>query len=111
MQRILSTIVAILLLVLSVHAQRGSRGPSGAQVQVRVVLENNRPAEGTFRVQLTTGIGSLVAENFTDSSGQVRFNSISAGSYRIKVNGLGYEDAESDLFLIQDLDLMAFQYV
>jgi tetratricopeptide (TPR) repeat protein len=96
----------------STTAQRNSGGfpQSGGEIQVRVALENHQPAPQGMRVQLTTGIGSLVAERFTDSNGQTRFFNINAGSYRIRVIGIGFEEAETE-FEIRSGDLMSFQHV
>jgi tetratricopeptide (TPR) repeat protein len=91
-------------------AQRRSFGGS-AQIQVRIAYENHRPAGPTLRVQLTTGIGTLVAESATDTSGQARFYNVNPGTYRIKVSGVGIEDTETDIFEILETDPVSFQHI
>jgi tetratricopeptide (TPR) repeat protein len=94
-----------------VAAQRNNGFGGRAQVQVRIAYDNHRPAGATLRVQLTTGLGTLVAESMTDTSGQVRFYNVTPGTYRIKVSGVGIEDAESDIFEILDIDPISFQHL
>lgn len=107
-------IAACMLAFVPASVAQRNQGPSrggGAQVQVRVFLENNQSAGPALQVQLMTGLGMLLSQGFTDSSGMVRFNSVAPGSYRLHVSGVGFNDAETDSFQVLDLDVMSFQMV
>lgn len=105
-------LLALLLCSSVAIAQRSSPmgGGSVAEVQVRVSLDNHRPAGIGLRVQLTTGIGSQITEKMTDSSGQVRFFNIPVGSYRLKISGVGIEETDHE-FEVRDGDNVSFQNV
>jgi tetratricopeptide (TPR) repeat protein len=91
-------------------AQRsGGFGGASAQLRVRVVLENNHPVQQQVMVQLTTGIGTLIAQQYSDISGNVTFANLPSGTYRLKANGPGFKESEGDIFEIRDGDMMSFQ--
>lgn len=87
----------------------GSRG--GAEVSVRVLYENSRPAGELLHVQLMSQTNLLIAELFTDSRGEVRFPGVRPGAYRVKVNGMGIEETIGDTFEVTPLDMSSFQMV
>jgi tetratricopeptide (TPR) repeat protein len=87
-----------------------SAGTGGTEITVRVVLDNSRPAGEQLRVQLLTSTSIPVAEYYTDSRSEVRF-AVKAGSYRVKVTGIGIEETTSEIFSIDNLAMSSFQMV
>jgi tetratricopeptide (TPR) repeat protein len=77
------------------EAQRSSRIPSRlSTVEVRISLENERAAPEQLRVQLLTTSSATFGEQFTRDLGQVNFQNVPIGNYRIRVTGVDIEDAE-----------------
>lgn len=107
----LSVVLLLLFTSQLLIAQRRGLGSVGAEVQVRATTANHKSVGPTIKVQLTTGVGTLVAESFTDSSGMARFHNIFPGTYRLKASGVGYEEIESDIFEIRDGESVSFQYL
>jgi tetratricopeptide (TPR) repeat protein len=92
-------------------AQRRGAGQLGTEIQVRATTENHKSVGPTIKVQLTTGVGTLITENFTDSSGMTRFTNVAPGTYRVRASGIGYQDIESDIFEVHDGESVSFQYL
>jgi Flp pilus assembly protein TadD len=115
--RIAILVVAALLIVDSVEAQRGrtpgtGRRAQGVDLTVRVMFASNEGISSSrYRVQLFSGVGVPVAETFTDGSGQARFPSVSPGNYRVRVSGNEIEDTDSESFTIDALQLSSMQMV
>jgi tetratricopeptide (TPR) repeat protein len=97
--------LAGLIVVLSIVAgaqRRGSITPSsGTGLNVRVVYDGIHPAGEQLRVVLMSQGGGIVAEGFTDYRGEVRFNGLRSGSYRLKVSGAEIEGNAEQSFLIE----------
>jgi Flp pilus assembly protein TadD len=87
------------------------RGSGGAEISVRILYDNSRPAGELLRVQLMTQTSMPVAELFTDSRGEARFAGVRPGVYRAKVTGIGIEETLSDSFEITPADMANFQMV
>ena len=107
-------LIFILASAFPLHAQRGGGAPSSgggaiAQVRVRLMLENSRPLQQPVMVQLTTGIGTLIAQTMSDSTGSATFSNLPAGTYRVKASGPGFKNVEGDIFEIRDGEFMSFQ--
>lgn len=109
----ITLLICVFLSSFPLLAQRGGAPSSGggaiAQVRVRLMLENSRPLQQPIMVQLTTGIGTLIAQTMSDSTGSATFSNLPAGTYRVKANGPGYKEAEGDIFEIRDGEFMSFQ--
>lgn len=82
-------------------AQSGSSGMDPASygnVNVHVILSNDRSAGFHLRVQLMSGGSTPVAENFTNDQGVAEFPRVPLGEYHVVVKGDGIEDADSGEF-------------
>ncbi len=97
--------ILIAMVAIPAGAQRratGRRTPdlpsAGAELQVRVRFDDERPVPRNTRVQLIRG-GVPANEGYTDDQGQVSFRA-SAGSYHLEVSGLEIEETTSDAFEI-----------
>lgn len=86
--------LAFTLLLPKLHAQRSQCVPDG-QIQVHVTTEDSRPVDMQLRVDLTGSSGNTLTQQFTDSSGQVKFHVAQDGAYYAHVSGPGIEDAVS----------------
>ena len=92
-------LVPLFSLVASIaFAQRTSQSQCNNQVdiQVRVTYLDRRPAPQLLRVTLLNSSNVLTMETFTDDSGQARFQMTGCGNFRVKVTGIGIEEAVSD---------------
>jgi tetratricopeptide (TPR) repeat protein len=88
-------IISLLLGHNSAEAQRSSRIPTRpSTVEVRISLENERAAPEQLRVQLLTSSSATFGEQFTRDLGQVNFQNVPIGNYRIRVTGIDVEDTE-----------------
>jgi Tfp pilus assembly protein PilF len=87
----------VLLLVLSSVAFAQQRRCDPASLKVKVLYSSSRSAHSNTRVDLLTGGGLMVTFLFSDDSGNVEFQSIPAGAYRIRVNDAMVEDTPSDV--------------
>ncbi len=110
MLRIASSVLcALVVLTLSVYAQRGGISPT--EVQVRVVFPNERQVDIPVRVQLLNASGIPVIEAFTNSVGQVVFQDVRPGNYKLRVSGNGIVETVTDLFTVDPRDRLNSQYV
>lgn len=84
-----------------VNAQRSPSRPSnrGIEVDIRLTMEDSRSAPEQIRVLLMTTSGSIVADRFTGSLGNVTFSGIPAGNYRVKASGMDIEDSETTFYV------------
>jgi tetratricopeptide (TPR) repeat protein len=82
----------------------GSNFP-GAERQmpltIRVVLTNERPVGQNVEVQLLATTGSIVNSYYTNSEGEVTFNTVNSGSYRLRIRGNGLVDTTTDAFYLE----------
>lgn len=68
---------------------------------IKVVLPDERAVGQNVEVQLLASAGNIVTSYFTNSEGEVTFNSVNPGSYRIRVRGAGLEDTTTDQFYLE----------
>ncbi len=93
-------------------AQRGSRSqPTEVDIQVRVSLPNDQAAPEQLRVDLLNSSNVSVGEDFTNSMGQAEFRINGQGTFRVKVSGLGVEEAVSEDVQISETDRVRVVYV
>ncbi len=87
--------VLLLLLTGSAWAQFDS-GTSDLvrRVRVQVSFANHTPCESSTRVVLVGGMGSAVAETFTDGECRAEFYDVPPGRYRVSVSGRDIANAD-----------------
>jgi tetratricopeptide (TPR) repeat protein len=78
---------------------------------IKVVLPNEHPVGQNIEVQLLATTGGIVNSYFTNSEGEVTFNSVNAGSYKIRVRGTGVEDTTTDAIYVEPNGGMRMQWV
>ena len=69
-------------------------------VKVTVVDADSRPLK-RVNVQLLSGLGNVINESVTIENGQVDFDTISSGNFRVRVYGTDIEDTTSPAFYIR----------
>ena len=92
-------------------AQRASQRNSQVDIRVHVTYADERPASQQLRVDLLDASGVAAMEAFTDDSGQAHFHITGCGNLRVKVSGMGIEEAVSDDVQINPLDSFKPVYV
>ena len=94
-------------------AQRGPQTQCSSQVdiQVHVTYADERPASQQLRVDLLDASGVSAMEAFTNDSGQTHFRIMGCGNFRVKVSGIGIEEAVSDEVQINPNDRFKPVYV
>src|SRR5664279_3726322 len=109
---------ALLALLLSLFvasvafAQRGSRSqPTEVEIQVRVTYPNEQSAPQQLRVDLLNASGVSLMETFTNDLGQADFHLTGSGNFRVKVSGIGIEEAVSDDVQVSATDRIRLVYV
>jgi tetratricopeptide (TPR) repeat protein len=80
----------------------GETGKTGATLQIRVVLPNDRPADEQLRVDLLGSGGMLLTAQMTNSNGMAFFYDVPAGDYRIRVTGANIQDTLSGFFFLEN---------
>lgn len=85
--------------------------PRAADVEVRVVYPNERPAPAHIMVQLLANTGVQVGQTFTNSEGQATFPNIPPGTYQIKVSSMDFEDTTSENFVVERYDSRHMEWV
>jgi tetratricopeptide (TPR) repeat protein len=93
------------------QAQRGQGRAVGADVQVHVTYENDRPAGQQIRLDLTNETGIPITQTFTDSDGRAVFRVDSSGVYRVKASGLEIEDTVSDPIIVTETARSQIAYI
>jgi Flp pilus assembly protein TadD len=108
-----SSFLALSLLVAScAFAQRSSRSqPTEVEIMVRVTYPNEQPAPQQLRVELLNSSGIPVMESLTNDMGQAEFRVVGSGNFRIKVSGMGIQDAVSEEVSIADSDRSRMVYL
>ena len=91
-------------------AQRGSWG-SDIELRIKISFENDRPVGTPLRVQLLNGSENMIADTFSDGTGQAVFRSVRGGNYKVRVSGLGVLETTSESFTIDPRDRFQVQYV
>jgi Tfp pilus assembly protein PilF len=101
-----------LLIASCAFAQRSSRSqPTEVEIQVRVTYPNEQPAPQQLRVDLLNSSGIPVMQTLTNDMGKADFHVVGSGDFRIKVSGMGIQDAISELVQIADSDRSKQVYV
>lgn len=67
-------------------------------LRVRVVELNEHSLDAQVMVSLLTASGALIAQSFTQGNGEVEFDELPAGSYRLRVSGNDVEETTTDAF-------------
>lgn len=80
----------------------GEVGKTGATLQIRVLLPNDRPVDEQLRVDLLASGGMLLSAQMTNSNGMAFFYSVPAGDYRIRVTGANIQETLSGFFFLED---------
>ena len=91
-------------------AQRGSM-TSDIELRIKISFENDRPVGSPLRVQLLNGSENMVADTFSDGTGQAVFRSIRGGNYKVRISGLGILETTSESFTVDPRDRFQVQYV
>lgn len=89
----------------------GNPTESPTPLMVKVVLPNDRPVGENVEVELLAATGSIVSSYYTNSEGEVTFNSVGSGSYRLHVRGFGLVDTTTDNFYLEPSGGNRLQYV
>lgn len=115
-RRTLVVVLSLLGLLVSGFAQRRSSGPTTNQTRtvdlnVRVTLPNDRPADKGLEVSLMAPHGGIVQQSFTDDIGAASFRGISPGRYRLRITGLNIESTDLPQFEINSMETVHYEYV
>jgi tetratricopeptide (TPR) repeat protein len=92
----------------SIPGQSRSRG---SEVQVRITYENDRPANGQIRVDLITNGGATVAQQFSRDDGQVTFQNVFPGNYRLHATGIDAEETAEVTFSLDSRESIHFETI
>ena len=95
MKKIFSTAFAVILCAIAA-------GQSPGKISVLVQNSKNLPVENATAALLKSNGKQLVKSALADKNGQVFFDNIAAGTYRIKISAIGFEDKITDSILISD---------
>jgi Tfp pilus assembly protein PilF len=80
----------------------GEVGKTGATLQIRVVLPNDRPTDEQLRVDLLGSGGMLITAQMTNSNGMAFFYDVPSGDYRVRVTGPNIQDVLSGFFFLEN---------
>jgi tetratricopeptide (TPR) repeat protein len=78
---------------------------------IKVVLPNERAVGQNVQVDLLAITGGIVGTYFTNPEGEVTFNSVRSGSYRIRIRGGGLVDKTTDSFYVDPYGVAPMQIV
>jgi Flp pilus assembly protein TadD len=93
-------------------AQRGTRSqPNQVEIQVRVTYPNEQPAPQQLHVDLVNSSGVPMMQTFTNDLGQAEFLVAGSGNFRVKVSGIGIQEAVSEEVQIGQEDHFRLVYV
>jgi tetratricopeptide (TPR) repeat protein len=92
--------------VANIPGQSRSRG---TEVQVRITYENDRPANGQIRVDLVTSGGATVAQQFSRDDGQVTFQNVFPGNYRLRASGIDIVENSESTFSVDPRESVHFE--
>src|SRR5262249_31211890 len=84
---------------------------SDIELRIKLSYENDRPVGTPLRVQLLNGNENMVADTFSDGTGQAVFRSVRGGNYKVRVSGIGVLETTSESFTIDPRDRFQVQYV
>jgi tetratricopeptide (TPR) repeat protein len=80
-------------------------------LKVTVQLAGTRQAVGHVRVELLDGTGILQATNYTNSDGEVEFQQLQPGTYRLRVVDPDVEPLTTDIFRLEKRQMIASQFL
>lgn len=80
----------------------GEVGKTGATLQIRVVLPNDRPTDEQLRVDLLGQGGMLITAQMTNSNGMAFFYDVPSGDYRVRVTGANIQEVLSGFFFLEN---------
>lgn len=109
-------LIVLLLCGAIAYGQRARGGiqSNGAQIQVRIVNENNRPVNLMLLVELLQGGGGFVVTQVrsnTDGSATLAMPAGGGGNFRLRISGMGIETTTSDLFTMDSRESSHFEVV
>src|SRR5256885_12301103 len=110
MSRLVFLLLSFLVLASCVFAQRGTM-TSDSELRIKIAYENDHPINAPLRVQLLNGTENMVAETFSDGTGQAVFRSVRGGNYKVKISGVGVADTVSESLTVDPRDRFQVQYV
>ena len=97
--KLFSLTAVLLLLAVSVMAQARL---TGSKVSGRVIDENQKPLDFATIILMNAKDSSLVKTAMTDLEGLFYFENLSAGTYRVSANMIGYTKAVSNTFTLNE---------
>ncbi|HEX7961930.1 MAG TPA: tetratricopeptide repeat protein [Terriglobales bacterium] len=89
----------------------GQRGTSDIELRIKITYDNDRLVGTALRVQLLNDNGNMIADTFSDGTGQAVFSSLHGGNYKVRVSGIGVAETVSDTFTVDQRDRFATEYV
>jgi tetratricopeptide (TPR) repeat protein len=97
------TVFVLALLAFSAQASAqglGAGANTSAELQVRVLYDDDRPVSNMVNVQFLSSQGIPVGESFTDDTGRVTFHGVRPGSYILRARGPMVEETLGSSFVI-----------
>jgi tetratricopeptide (TPR) repeat protein len=89
----------------------GQRGTSDIELRIKITYDNDRLVGTALRVQLLNDNGNMIADTFSDGTGQAVFSSLHGGNYKVRVSGIGVAETVSDTFTVDQRDRFVTEYV
>ena len=86
----------LIFAAIPLHSQRQEPQQGPTNLQVYVVLDDNRPAGEHLQVELMSSSGIPVAQAFTDNSGRTLVQAPGSGGYTVRVSGDGIQKGASE---------------
>ena len=65
-------------------------------VRVRISFDDAKEIPSMLKLQLQTATGALIAEQYVRNEGQVNFQNVYPGSYRLRLSGDGVQEVETE---------------
>lgn len=84
---------------------------SDIELRIKITYENDHLVGNPLRVQLLNANGNMIADTFSDGTGQAVFNSLHGGNYKVRISGNGVAETVSDTFTVDQRDRYATEYV
>lgn len=99
--------IAILAVLLAVSAKPSAAQAMGScptqhapvDVSARLLIDGKHAASQPYRVQLMSNAGATIMETVSDGRGEARFSAVRPCSYRIRVTGIGIDEATAEVNL------------
>ncbi len=96
--RIASFVVLLLSFSVSAYSQRGRQIQQPGEIRIKITYEDQRFIPSQLRVELQNGMGSLIAQKISDSSGQITFFNIFPGTYQVHITSTEIEEYNGEVF-------------